>query len=244
MPSRVISVTSRIPDPIREPYYQYPKFIASLGALGVEPTILGMGEPWHGLISKPKIMRDWLRRGECGADVIIWSDSFDVVFSEHPDKAVQTYRNTWPELPVVYNAERGLFPRNDLLSSFPECGTPWRYLNSGLIIGRATDILRILEWMPLDDTPGDCKDPDTGRDIQPNDQGWHQFTYSAQPVPMILDSHAQLFQSYSACELDEFDLTGPKVMNRLTETCPSIHHFNGNSKDLIMGHFLEKWGLD
>lgn len=239
----VVTVTSRIPDRAREPYYRYDKWLESMTRQGVVPKILGMGEPWHGLISKPKIMRDWLRTDPVGGDVIIWSDSYDVVFPYHPQEVIDYYKTNWRDKSVVYNAEKGLFPRNDLALSFDDPGTPWRYLNSGLIIGPANSILRILEWMPLDDTPGDYIESDTGRNINPNDQGWHQFAYSAQPIAMALDSGCQMFQTYSACGFDEFDLSGPKVMNRVTETCPMVHHFNGDSKDRLLDRFLEKWGL-
>lgn len=242
MSIQVVTVTSRIPGP-SEPYYKYGLFIESLKRFGIEPTVLGMGEPWWGLITKPKRMRDWLRVGECKADLCLWTDSFDVVFLAHPEKIAASYLNLWAGKPVLYNAERGIWPRSDLADRFPDNGSPWRYLNCGLILAPPAEILKVLEWMPLDDTIGDCPDPMHNRRCEPNDQAWHQLAWSARPTAMLVDGRCELFQSLSACEASEFEADTDGLLNKVTGTRPLVAHFNGGSKDQLLPGMMRTWGL-
>lgn len=246
MKTQVVSVCNRIPDRGREPYYRYDMFQASLRRFDVEPQILGMGEPWWGLMTKPRRLRHWLRGNGCFADILIVSDSYDIIFSSHPDEIGDLFGRSDE---VVFNAEKGLFPRGDLANAFPDYGTPWRYLNSGLFIGKPGNILAMLETMNMDDIADDYRSPDIehgggGRMIHPNDQGWYQFLFAAHPVPMTLDNHCRMFQTLSACTPEEFDLTVPRFKNVLTNTEPRAWHFNGGAKNDLMPMFLSKWGLE
>lgn len=245
MNTQVLAVANRIPDRAKEPYYRYPSFLASLERFRVKPMVLGMGAWWGGLMTKPRRLRQWLRVGHCTADRLIICDAFDVVFTAHPDEVAA--RVKYGDA-VVFNAEKGLFPRADLEHAFPECGTPWRYLNSGVFVGKPARILALLEAMNLDDISDDHKSTDDlhggpGRWVNPNDQGWFQYAYAAQPVTMRLDSQCNVLQTLSGCSLDEFDLSGAAIKNAVTGTQPLVWHFNGNSKDLLMDKFLQKWGL-
>lgn len=252
MSVQVVTVTSRIPDRTREPYYRYQLWHDSLTYHGCEPVVLGMGEHWGGLMTKPRRLRDWLRSGACTADTLIVTDSYDVVFTASPDKVVDRYEQVWPHFPIVFNAEKGLFPRGELASRFDAAtfdflrddnGMAWRYLNSGFYIGQPAHILTLLEAMWLDDIHDDYRKPD-GSWVHPNDQGWYQTLFCAQPVPMVLDYRADVVQCCSACSLQEYDLTGERIRNVVTGTKPLVWHFNGGSKNDLLPAFLPKWGME
>lgn len=255
---QVVTVTSRIPSREREPYYRYNLWHDSLTIHGCQPVVLGMGEFWGGLMTKPRRLRDWLRSGACTADTLIVTDSYDVVFTASPDEVATAYvkwckRYDFAEAPILFNAEKGLFPRGELASSFEAeameaakwglTAAAWRYLNSGWYIGRPQQILALLEAMWLDDIHDDYQHPD-GRWTHPNDQGWYQTLFCAQPVPMTLDYRCEVVQCCSACSLEEFDLSGPRIKNVVTGTEPLVFHFNGNAKDLLLPAFLPKWGME
>jgi hypothetical protein len=260
MSIQIVSVANRIPDRNREPYYRFQTFVDSLARFGVKPgthpgdlLILGMNEWWGGLMTKPRRLRDWLRGDGCKCDTLIVCDAFDIVFSAPPAEIEAAYER-WEGRPgasgpsVVFNAERGLFPRPELAHAFSDNGLPWRYLNSGFFIGPPAQILALLEAMWLDDIADDYRSPDQlhgggGRMIHPNDQGWYQLMYAAQVVPMDLDSRGEIAQCLSACTLDEFDLSGPRIRNLVTGTEPLVWHFNGGSKNDLMPVFLQKWGI-
>lgn len=252
----VVTVCSRIPDRSREPYYNFPAFLKSLERFGVKPTVLGLGEPWGGLMTKPRRLRGWLRAGGCTAETLVVCDSFDIVWTASPDEVGDVCRKYWPGLPIVFNAERAIFPRGELKHLFDERAATlidgashWRYLNSGFFIGPPARILEMLEAMWLDDIHDDVKATDalhggSGTMVNTNDQGHYQYAYCAQVVPMHLDYSAQICQTLSGCSLDEFDLSGERLKNIATGSYPLVWHFNGGSKDILMPAFLRKWGLD
>lgn len=233
MNTQVVAITNRKPT---EPYYIFDKFVASLTRFGVEPTILGWHEHWHGLMTKPRHLRKWLRDKKNKADILIVCDAWDIVFTAHPDEIVETYKKHFDGY-LVFNAERSCFPRGDLAPRFPDQGTPWRYLNSGFMIGPAPFILTLLEHMALDAIPDDHKRPD-GSWFHPNDQEHYMLGFLDQPVPMVLDTRCILCQSCSGSTIEEFDIDTLK--NRITGTHPYVFHFNGGSKNDVMPVILNK----
>lgn len=255
MSIQVATVCNKAPT---APYYYWERgFKASLAKLGVTPVVLGFEEHWGGLCTKPKRYRHWLRQNIDSLDTVILSDAWDVVFQSHPDEIEARWKEVWPNGEVIFNSERSLFPRGDLAEFFPETGTPWRYLNSGFIIGKAADVLTMIESVDwdaiLDDTQ--FKDPtevtyagvtrtyETDSWFHPNDQGEYQEIWSRMPVPMKLDAKTELCFAMHGTELDDLDLTGPKVKNKLTGTTPGVLHCNGDSKDKLLPQLLAHLGL-
>lgn len=241
----VVSVLNRTPDPHRESYYRFDKFLASLSRYSYAPTLLGLGEWWGGLMTKPRRVRDWLRSGACKGELVAVTDAFDVIFTSPPDEVADLFGKRDE---VMFNAEQGLWPRTDLAYAFPDVGSPWRYLNSGVIIGKPALLLQLLESMTLDEIVNDCVAGDhlhggAGTHINPNDQAWYQYAYAARPVPMTLDYKCEIAQSMSGCEGSEFSWDGTQFKNIATGTVPKIWHFNGGAKNELMPRFLEKWGL-
>lgn len=229
MKTHLVTVSSRNPV---EGYYRFDIFKKSLRRLGVEPTVLGMLQPWNGLMTKPNHFRQWLRDGNARGERVIICDCWDVIFAEHPqsvnDRCEQAYGDQ-----IVFNGEKGCWPRADLAEQFPDTGTPWRYLNSGFMCGPADAVLALLESMNLEEIGVDRTNPD-GSKTEPNDQGEFQKAFVAQPVPMVVDGKCIVSQTFSACTKDEFEISGLGVKNRLTDTFPGALHFNGGSKNDIM----------
>lgn len=238
MKTHLVTVSSRIPT---ESYYRFDVFLKSLERLGVTPTVLGMNQEWNGLMSKPNHFRKWLRDGNAKGEQVIICDSWDVIFTEHPDSIGERCVRLFGDA-VVFNGERGCWPRADLAEHFPDTGTPARYLNSGFICGPADKILALLESMDLEGVGVDRPNPAGGR-IEPNDQGEFQKAFVAQPVKMVVDGRCELAQTFSACSPVEFEITPSGVRNIATDTRPGALHFNGGSKNDIMPLVLAALGL-
>lgn len=238
MKTQLVTVSSRNP---KEAYYRFDVFLASMKRIGAEPVILGMGEKWEGLMTKPNHFRKWLREGNAKGEHVILSDCWDVIFVEHPDSIGERCKALFGEA-VVFNGERGCWPRADLAEHFPDTGTPARYLNSGFICGPSEKILAILESMDLEGVGVDRPNPSGGR-IEPNDQGEFQQAFVAQPVPMVVDGRCELAQTFSACAPAEFEITPSGVLNIATGTRPGVLHFNGGSKNDIMPMVLSALNL-
>lgn len=241
----VVSVANRVPDRSREPYYNYDAFVDGLRKFDSAPSVIGLGEPWGGLMTIPRRMRQWLREGRCRSEVLIFSNCFDVVFAAHPEEVAARWGGGDE---VMFNAEKDLFPRGDLKNAFPDMGFPWRYLNSGLYIGKPGNILAMLEAMNMDDIADDHRADDdlhggAGKMVHVNDQGWFQFLFAAHPVPMTLDCKCEAFQSLSSCTWDEFDLSKNKIVNKVTGTTPLVFHANGAAKNEMLPDLCRKFGL-
>jgi hypothetical protein len=238
MNAQVVTVCSRIPGP-SEPYYRYATFIESLRRFAETPTVLGMNEEWRGLMTKPWRLREWLRAGNNTSDRLIVCDAFDIVFAQHPHGIGDRCAEYWGDA-TVFNGEKGCWPREDLKDAFAG-DSPWRYLNSGFMCGPTDRILALLCEMDVESIGFD---PPGGP--YPNDQGEYQALYARQRehgIRMIVDGGCRVSQTLSACTLDEFDLTGKRIRNRVTGTEPGVFHFNGGSKNEIMPAMLEKLNL-
>jgi len=240
MPTTLCTVHSRDPRDF-EDYYHPATYFASLKRLGVEAVVLGYNEWWEGLMTKAFRYRDWLKTRPADERVIL-TDCWDVILTKHPDIIGDECAKLFGDA-IVFNGERGCWPRGDLAEHFPDGGTPWRYLNCGVMCGPAGQILKMFESMNLEAIGLDRPNPNGGSRIEPNDQGEIQAAFVKQPVPMVVDTGCKVFQCFSGCEASEFAGSGRGVTNKLTQTQPGVLHFNGNSKNLIMPDVVKAMGL-
>lgn len=267
MNAQVVCVSSRVPT---EPYYHWREFVESLRRFAETPTNLGEGAEWRGLMTKPYLLREWLRAGNNTSDRLIVCDAWDIVFVKHPHW-VGDRCEEWFGDAVVFNGEKGCWPRSDLECQFPDDGSPWRFLNSGFFCGPSDGILAILEAMDIDaigfDPPGGpypndqgeyqalfCGERHGGKRIvyQGLPEGAEDFAHvrrlpsgedRVQPAPMVIDSQCRVSQTLSACEPSEFDFSGEYIRNVMTGTEPGVFHLNGGAKEAFGPLIYGKYGL-
>lgn len=251
MKAEVITVSSYDPKP---DYYRPNSFRVSLGKFGVVPVNLGQGAEWHGLMTKPRLYRKFLREGRQQGDVILCVDAWDVFFQAHPDEVVEMWMQNFSSSPngsfISFNAERNCFPCtpetkayfDDVADRDKKIGTPWRYLNSGFMVGTPIQILKLLEAMELDAIPDDYQRPD-GSWFNPNDQEQFQLAFVKQPAPMCLDYYTELCMAAHGSTLDELDFSGPRIKNKITGSTPLAIHCNGDAKNNLAPKILEHLGL-
>lgn len=228
MKIKVVSVTNRIPGS-SEPYYRYNSWLESVRRFGVEPTVLGLHDPefqWRGLMSKPREIRRWLRSGECNAECIIFTDSWDCCFLKHPDEIASEWESIGK--PFVVGCEVKLFPPDDE-RLWPQSGTPYRFLNSGCIISSPKDMLSVLELMELDTIPDDYI-RDDGSEHHGNDQKSLQEFFLSGKFPILLDTSARFVWNLCDVPDESYERIDGKVFNRDTKTFPGVAHANGSSK--------------
>lgn len=242
----VVGVANRVPGP-SEPWYHYQAWIDSLRKFDAAPSVIGLGEYFQGLICIPRHLRQWLRAGGCKCEYLIFSNCFDVLFTAHPDEVTDRWLAMHGGGDVMFNCEKALFPPSKLGHRFPDTGSPWRYLNSGVYIGKPQSILDMLDAMWLDEICDDhpARSPLHGSgQVNVVDQNWFQLLYAAQPVPITLDTECEVFQCLSACTWDEFDLSkSDKVYNKVTGTQPLVMHCNGGAKNEMLPDLCRKFGI-
>lgn len=213
-------------------------FRESCKRYGFEPRILGWGERWGGLGSKPRLLKKAIENGQVKAKNIIWADAFDVVFARHPNETLEEFATEFAshsEGPhIIWNTERDCFPDLELARYHPETPYPYRYLNSGLSIGFTDAYLQMLTEMEVDKWVDDYQDR-SGKWVHQNDQldVQRKFLFGQfgeHERPMALDQGAKLFQTMTGETLENWDLSHGKLTNRLTGNRPHAFHWNGGSK--------------
>jgi hypothetical protein len=225
----IVTVSSRRPT---ESYYCYDEFFASLKRYGHEPIVLGQ-EPgsFKGLGSKPKLLQKAILDKTITTDLVIFTDSWDVVFADSPENIIGAYADF--NSPFVCSSEKNCFP-SDLKGQFDErCFSPfpYKYLNSGFIVSEKDALLAVLESMDLNNVPDDYIKAD-GSAHHTNDQFLFQQEFIKQPVKMVLDFNQALSQTMHDVSLDEIVLDDPKgARNKLTGEYSMVYHFNGSAKD-------------
>lgn len=226
----------------------YEAFVASCVRHGIAPTILGWDQPWTGLGCKPKLIKKAIEEGVVNADYIIFADAFDVVFARSPYTALQTFKDNWEsQYRIMWNAERYCFPDESLAQFHPETPYPWKFLNSGLSIGKTQDYLQVLTEMKVDDIADDFQV--NGIWSHSNDQlnVQHKFLFgqcAPHELKMGLDSECSMFQTMIGETMDTFEWQDGKLRNKITGQFPSALHFNGNSKTAgLMEPILKELGL-
>lgn len=223
----VVTVCNRFP---MEPYYTLREFEKSLG--NEPPIVLGTkpGE-YGGLGSKPRLLYNAIKSNVIATNHVIFCDCFDLVFAVKPSELFELYKNY--NSPFVISAEKNCFPA-DLKEEYDKLdsgGSPYKYLNSGMIVAETEAMLAVLESMDAPNIPNDYYSPEKNCMINPNDQEYYQKEFLKQPVKMVLDYEQALCNTLHSVELDELEFSdGGKIFNKITGSYPCSFHLNGGAK--------------
>jgi len=132
------------------------RFRKSCSYYNIPYIILGLGDEWksgeaeNGVLLEPggaqKIhyLREELKSWPDLEDhIILFTDSYDVVFNSSPKEILEKFRNFRTE--VVFSTEKTCWPDENLASDYPKSSTEYKYLNSGGFIGYAPKIMEIID---------------------------------------------------------------------------------------------------
>lgn len=237
MSIQVVTVLDKEPE---WPYLQmgWRAFNRSLERFDHKPLVLGFGEPWRGLGSKPKLLKRAIESGQIEAEHIIFSDALDVAFLADPERFVDAKKCFYKKAKIVWNGEKNCFPRADWAQYHPKTPSPFRFFNSGLSVGRTEDYLKVLTQCKVDERPDDYIKPD-GKWHHENDQEFlmEKFLFgqvTKDEPKMAIDTKCCLFQNMVECSMEEFKLVDYKGMkcveNLATGSFPLAIHWAGNAK--------------
>jgi len=219
---------------------------------GFQPIVLGFGQKvtWgQGLGPKMNAVRDYVHGRTEPNDLVMVFDAYDVIFQASDAELAQRYLEIERRegSKVIFNAEaRCTSPRR---AEYPEINSTWRFLNSGMLMGRAWAVRRLF-LHPVPDTVVDY----AGKPQNLNN--WHTDFYLDHRDIAMLDSRCELFQvvwgvhnvflsnrlhpEYTQ-ETPGFGGLFPskdRVVNKVTGTTPLVLHFAG------MGHWPDAAHVD
>ena len=139
-----------------------------------------------------------------GHDLVIFTDAYDVFFADDLDTIIRRYLSFKTE--VLTQAESSNWPDEGLM--WPPSHTPYRYLCSGVIIGRVRELRKLLAV-----------------DLRENqsDQLYLQQCYLQGHFNMKLDHEMYIVSSGEK----EVNVTNGQLYNRTTHCYSCIYHGNG-----------------
>jgi hypothetical protein len=204
---------------------------ASVKRLGAELTVLGLGKPWRGLGSKVALLAAHLdASGVAADDLILFLDAYDVLLL--PAAAQLRERFTALEREkqgaVVFNSEVNCAPDPSmrLLYGRPADGAPFRFLNSGIYLGRARDVRNMLATVTAD---VEAHHASLGADpYRFDDQRWFNRFAIAFPERVHLDARASFFHTLQDMDASDFDIVDGELTSRISGAAPMAVHGNGN----------------
>jgi len=218
----------------------------SFKKFGYPYELLGVGEKWSGgddIINYPgagqkiNILKTRLQEiVQAGNNpLVLMLDGYDTIVLRSVFNLIDTYKEIGAK--VLFGAEKTCWPDSNLSTAYPETTSDWKYLNSGQFMGRAQDILNILDE--------EVQDSD-------DDQLYYTKKFLSDNYSIGLDYHCQVFQTFGDTEVELFINKGfAELHNVVTTTKPTIAHGNGpiDSKyyfnyacNFISGNFRECFG--
>jgi len=195
----------------------------SLKTFGFAHELLGLGEKWYGgddILNNPgagqkvNILRKRLKEIiEGGSNpVILFLDGYDTLVLKPANEVLEKYKQIGDK--IIFGAEKTCWPDKKLASRYPDSPTDWKYLNSGQFIGKAKDLLNLIE---------------DGIDDADDDQYYYSVKFLEGEHGITLDYNCKLFQCLADSQDDvEAEHAYSALYNKVTKTHPVVAHGNGN----------------
>uniref|UniRef100_UPI00358E9F2B procollagen-lysine,2-oxoglutarate 5-dioxygenase 2-like n=1 Tax=Myxine glutinosa TaxID=7769 RepID=UPI00358E9F2B len=208
----------------------FKRFRNSANHFNYTVKVLGMGEKWRGGNvrwsigggHKVRLLKEELARIGPRKDlVVMFVDSYDVIFASGPEELLTKFRQTGHR--IVFAAEGLIWPDRRLADKYPLVRMGKRFLNSGGFIGDAFDLHLLLQKWNLQD--------------EDDDQLFYTKLYidpkTRTAFNMTLDHRNRIFQNLNGA-IDEvvlkFETGQVRARNTVYDTLPVVIHGNGPTK--------------
>lgn len=137
-------------------------------------------------------------------DLVLFVDGYDVLFTDNIHSIKERFDGF--DCDILFAAEKSCWPEPTIAPQFPMTPTPYKYLNSGVYMGKVARLNHFFSEVVAN-----------GQD----DQLWMQKRYlGANGLNVKLDHEGYIFQ----CD-DEVSYDGQQISNGMC--CPCIYHGNG-----------------
>jgi len=219
----IFAVCNRVP---KEDYYCLNEWEKSTEGAN-KLVVSGVGTMYQGLFDKPKFMYRAIKNELITTEYIIACDCWDLVFVTSPEEIIEVFKTFNTD--IVFSSEKTCFPadRKEEYDKLPFTSS-YKYLNSGMIVGKTASVLKLLEAMDVESVPDDYWDKD--HMVHFNDQAFYLDWFLKQPVPMKLDYDQKISTTLHAVDMDEIDFSEDGIMVKETNTFPCTIHGNGSGK--------------
>lgn len=169
--------------------------------------------PWQGFYTKVNEAYKYCEK-HLDLDYILFVDAHDVIFVSNIDEIIDKIKYYYPNVDCIFSVEKACWPDASLSDQYPECDTPWKYLNSGSYLFKPQKLIEYVDANPIE--------------IGIDDQLYFTKMYLGGTVNCALDIKCHIFQSIAFEDKGDFSL-GEKLHNDRTYTTPCILHGNGKT---------------
>ena len=152
-------------------------------------------------------------------DLVCFVDAYDVIVAREdgPARLLEACASLETD-EVLVSAETNCFPWAHVRDLYPYSMTPYRFLNSGGYVGRATAVSRLFQSRLVSDN---------ALAEAPCDQGFLTYLYLRGDSTIRLDTACDVFQSMYGVPWSHFQVGNGSVVNTHMHTEPIFLHFNG-----------------
>ncbi|KAK1157360.1 procollagen-lysine,2-oxoglutarate 5-dioxygenase 1-like isoform X2 [Acipenser oxyrinchus oxyrinchus] len=219
----------------------FTRFMRSAKLFNYTVKVLGRGEQWRGGNyktasgggQKVRLLKSALEKYEKEDQVILFIDSYDVVFASDPKELLKKFQQTNHR--VVFSAESLIWPDRHLEDKYPHVREGKRFISSGGFIGYAPSLKKMVaDW--------DGKDGDS-------DQLFYTQLYlnpeKREKINITLDNKCRIFQNLHGALDDvvlKFEDGRVRARNVVYDTLPVMVHGNGANKLQLnyLGNYIPK----
>eukprot|EP00931_Biecheleriopsis_adriatica_P044471 TRINITY_DN25438_c0_g1_i1.p1 TRINITY_DN25438_c0_g1~~TRINITY_DN25438_c0_g1_i1.p1 ORF type:complete len:391 (+),score=62.82 TRINITY_DN25438_c0_g1_i1:61-1233(+) len=208
---------------------------------GFRFSAVGIGQPWRGFATKflayEKALQRLQEKALAPDDIVMLMDAWDTVILGSAEELLAKV-SSLPQNAVLCGAERVCGPNHFLVGQmerlYPDGATPWRYPNSGGIVGSASAMAQLLHGLIHDTDEGGALPAEENDQVRLHDF-LIQRSARGDPFPLVLDTQCSVFQCMYE-EQEQWDLSErgapsprPRLVNRLTGQTPVVAHGNGHT---------------
>ena len=146
-------------------------------------------------------------------DVLFFSDAYDIILCTSLDEITGRYLEFKHD--IIFSSERFCWPDEELATEIistnktiePYNDTPYKYLNSGMFIGKVKHIKKLLSEIPNDS----------------DDQLYYQKEYISKRHDIVLDLEGYIF----TCHDPKVTIQQEQLYNPVTKCYSCVYHGNG-----------------
>lgn len=150
--------------------------------------------------------------------IVLICDSYDVLPVKYitNEKLFEHIKNNFDLNKITFNAEKNCYPDLNLKPLYPEVNSEWKYLNGGIYVGKAKNILFMLENL-LNKIKGY------------DEQAVFSMSYINKEFNIDIDYNCKVFQTLYMLNNEDLTIKEGKIFNNKTKTFPLLIHGNGIS---------------
>lgn len=181
-------------------------------------------------------------------EIVIFTDAYDTFFLGNEEAVLKRYFGAFPQQGLVISAEIYCHPDASLSNAFPVVSSPYRFPNSGGIIGRCKDFLAALNKLMEFQS-----DSSADKYKNSNQYLWSKVYLECPELKLTIDHNCEIFQTFPTSldivyrylnssigdkkmiindaltqTLKNFEVTGNLALfNKTTKSLPIHLHLNG-----------------